>query len=304
MIDVCLLGTGGMMPLDYRYLTSLLVRVNGKMILIDCGEGTQIPFRKVGWGVANLDAILFTHFHADHIAGLPGLLLTLQNAGRKEPLFLVGPSGLESVVKSLLVIAKNLTYELVFVTTSSNEFPIKLGQLDVDYLYVDHNVSCVAYSLKLDRAGKFDVKKAKENNVPLKAWNLLQKGEEVSVDGKKFTPDMVLGKERKGLKLSYCTDTRPIKGIEDFVAGSDLFVCEGMYGDNELFEKACDKKHMTFSEAANLAKDAFVSELWLTHFSPSMNCPWEYSHVAKSIFKNTVIAKDLIKKTLVFPEEE
>lgn len=303
MIDVSLLGTGGMMPLDYRYLTSLLVRVNGKMILIDCGEGTQVPFRKAGWGVANLDAILFTHFHADHIAGLPGLLLTLQNAGRTESLSLVGPKGLEHIVKSLLVIAQNLTYKLEFITVDSQDFPIKLGELEIDFLWLDHNVKCVAYSLKLDRVGKFDVEKAKKNNVPLQVWNCLQKGKTINFEGREFTPDMVLGKARKGLKVSYCTDTRPVKELVEFVAGSDLFVCEGMYGDEVLMEKAHDKKHMTFCEAASIAKSSCVSELWLTHFSPSMNFPWEFSDVAKKIFKNTIIGKDLMKKTLVFKEE-
>jgi ribonuclease Z len=280
----------------------MLVRCNGRMILVDCGEGTQIPFRQAGWGVVNLDAILFTHYHADHIAGLPGLLLTLQNAGRKEPLVLIGPKGIEHVVKSLTVIAQHLRFQLQCISLDHLEFPHTLGEFVIDYQYVDHNVKCVAYSLSIPRVGKFDVEKAKKNKVPLKAWNQLQKGVPLEMDGVVYSPEMVLGEDRKGIKLSYCTDSRPLKELETFVQDSDLFICEGMYGDIESMAKAHEKKHMTFFEAATIAKAGMVKELWLTHFSPSLNYPWEYIDSAKRVFENTVVGKDLMKKTLIFEE--
>jgi ribonuclease Z len=273
------------------------------MILVDCGEGTQIPFRQAGWGVVNLDAILFTHYHADHIGGLPGLLLTLQNGGRKEPLVLIGPKGIDYVVKSLTVIAQHLSFQLKCISLDDLEFPHRMGDFIIDYQYLDHNVKCVAYSLSISRIGKFDVEKAKENNVPLKIWNQLQKGESIENDGLVYTPEMVLGPDRKGIKLSYCTDSRPIKELESFVRDSDLLICEGMYGDDESMAKAYEKKHMTFFEAASIAKAGEVKELWLTHFSPSLNYPGEYIQNAKKVFENTVVGKDLMKKTLIFEEE-
>jgi ribonuclease Z len=303
MLDVCLLGTGGMMPLHNRWLSSMLLRFNGKMILIDCGEGTQIPFRQAGWGVRNLEAICFTHYHADHIAGLPGLLLTLGNSGRIEPLVLIGPKGLEYIVKSLTVIAHNLPFQIVFVPICENDFPFYLGDFVIKYHEVDHNVNCTAYSVEILRSGKFDVEKAKANNVPLKLWNQLQKGKTAEHDGVLYTNDMVLGKQRRGLKVSYCTDSRPVDTLAEFAMNSDLFVCEGMYGDDELMIKAQDKKHMTFREAANIAKNAKVKELWLTHFSPSMTFPREYLNNAKKVFENTFIGQDLMIKTLFFDEE-
>lgn len=131
-------------------------------------------------------------------------------------------------------------------------------------------------------------------------WGALQKGEDVNWKGRKYTPEMVLGDKRQGIKLSYCTDTRAIAAIAPFVENSDLFICEGMYGKDEDLEKALMNKHMLFSEAANIAKEAKVKELWLTHFSPSMNTPEEFIDNAKKVFNNTIIAEDRMKTTLKF----
>lgn len=118
MLDICLLGTGGMMPLPKRYLTSMMARYNGSSILIDCGEGTQIAMKEVGWSPKPIDVMLFTHYHADHISGLPGLLLGMGNAERSEPITMVGPRGLERVVNSLRVIAPELPFEINYIELS------------------------------------------------------------------------------------------------------------------------------------------------------------------------------------------
>ena len=167
---------------------------------------------------------------------------------------------------------------------------------------VNHNVVCYGYTLEIDRAGKFDVDRARENEVEMKYWSRLQKGEIIPLPERTLTPDMVLGPARKGIKCTYTTDTRPLQTIVEAAADSDLFICEGMYGDAEMKEKAVEKKHMTFQEAAYLAKQANVKQLWLTHFSPSVVYPEEYLPEVKKIFPATSAGKDGKSITLAFEE--
>ncbi len=306
MIDVCLLGTGGMMPMPNRYLTALLVRYNGKSILIDCGEGTQIALRKGGWSPKPIDVICFTHYHADHISGLPGMLLTMGNAERTEPLLLVGPKGLERVVKALRTIAPELPFEIEYHEIQGDDEEITLPDMKefrIKPFKVNHNILCYGYSMHLDRVGKFDVERAKANNIEMKYWSRLQKGEVIEEeDGRTITPDMVLGEQRKGLHLAYVTDTRPTDSIVENVSGADLFICEGMYGEDDKIEKAVKNKHMTFYEAAEMAKRAGVEQMWLTHYSPSLVNPKEFLPKTQKIFKNTIASKDGRTTTLKFEE--
>ncbi len=302
MLDVCLLGTGGMMPLPYRWLTSLMIRYNGSSLLIDCGEGTQIAIKEKGWSFKPIDVICFTHFHGDHISGLPGLLLTMGNADRTEPLTLVGPKGLEKVVNALRVIAPELPFSIKYIEITEPEQKLDINGYHLKAFRVNHNVPCYGYTFEIDRAGKFDVERANASGVPQKIWGTLQKGENVTLDGTVYTPDMVLGPARKGLKVTYCTDTRPTDSIRKNAKHSDLFVCEGMYGEKDKQKKAKEYKHMTFYEAAQLAKEAEVQEMWLTHYSPSLTYPEEYVEEAKKIFPNTIAAKDKRSVELVFSE--
>ncbi len=303
MLDLCLLGTGGMMPLPKRWLTSLMVRYNGKGILIDAGEGTQVAIRQAGLSFHDIDCILFTHYHGDHISGLPGLLLSMGNAERNEPVTMIGPRGLEKVVGALRIIAPELPFEINMIELNEPEVDFSMLGYEIKAFKVNHNVVCYGYSLEIKRAGKFDAERAKAAEIPLIFWNRLQKGEVIEEGDKVYTPDMVLGPERKGLKVTYCTDTRPTDSIIRNAKYSDLFICEGMYGEPEKQADAVKKKHMTFREAAKLAAAAEVSEMWLTHYSPSMNRPKEYLGIAKSIFENTVCAVDGQSVTLRFEEE-
>lgn len=303
MLDVCLLGTGGMMPLPRRWLTALMLRYNGSSMLIDCGEGTQIAIKEKGWSFKPIDVICFTHFHGDHISGLPGLLLTMGNAERHEPLTLIGPKGLERVVGALRVIAPELPFELRFLEIQGSEETFELDGYRIRAFRVNHNVTCYGYTIEIDRAGRFDAERARAAGIPLKCWNPLQKGNTVEVDGRCYTPDMVLGKPRKGIKLTYCTDTRPVPSISQNAENADLFICEGMYGEPEKEQKAREYKHMTFKEAAHLAKDARVSELWLTHYSPSLIRPEEYMGDVKKIFDNAFPGKDGKTVELKFEED-
>ena len=256
MLDICLLGTGGMMPLPHRYLTSLMTRYNGSSLMIDCGEGTQVAVKTKGWSFKPIDVICFTHYHADHISGLPGMLLTMGNAERKEPLTLIGPKGLEKVVNALRMIAPELPFPIIMKEINGPEETFRVNGYEITAFRVNHNVLCYGYTIQIHRTGKFSVERARENDIPLKFWNPLQKGETIEADGKIYTPDMVLGPPRKGLKLTYTTDTRPTASIVRNAEKADLFICEGMYGEEEKLANAKDHKHMMIREAASLAADA------------------------------------------------
>ena len=291
------------MPLPYRWLTSLMMRYNGHNVLIDCGEGTQIAMKEKGWSPNPIDIMCFTHYHADHISGLPGMLLTMGNAERKEPLLMIGPKGLERVVSALRVIAPELPFEIKFVELTESFQVIEFPDFKLEAFRVNHNVVCYGYNLVINRIGKFQVDKAMDLGIDRTYWSKLQKGETVEVDGKVYTQDMVLGEERKGLKVTYTTDTRPTVSIVEHAKEADLFICEGMYGEPDKLQKAKEYKHMTFYEAAQMAKEAQVKEMWLTHYSPSLLKPEEYMKDVRAIFSNSIAAKDGRTVELRFEEE-
>ncbi len=292
MLDVCLLGSGGMMPLPYRWLTSLMTRFNGSNLLIDCGEGTQIAIKEKGWSFKPIDTICFTHYHGDHISGLPGLLLTMGNAERTEPLTLIGPKGLERVVNALRVIAPELPFPIIFKEIQGPEQVFEQKGYKITAFRVNHNVTCYGYTIEIERAGKFDVERAKTAGIPMKFWSRLQKGEVIEAEGGTYYPEDVLGPARKGIKLTYCTDTRPAEVIAKQAEGADLFICEGMYGEPEKAAKAVEYKHMTFEEAARLAKKAKPEQMWLTHYSPSLVRPEEYIDRIRKIYPAIYPGKD------------
>ena len=254
------------MPLPYRWLTSMMARCTGSNLLIDCGEGTQVALKEKGWSPKPIDVICFTHYHADHISGLPGLLLTMGNAERVEPLTLIGPKGLERVVGALRTIAPELPFELRFVELTENRERMQMGPYVIDAYRVNHNVLCYGYSITIPRTGRFDVERARSEEIPQKFWSRLQKGEEIEHEGR-------------------------------------LLICEGMYGEKEKAAKAREYKHMTFYEAAALAKQANPKQMWLTHYSPSLTKPEEYMEEVRTIFPRAKAARDGWTAELEFDED-
>lgn len=307
MIDLLLLGCGGSMPMPNRFLSAVLLSYKGRKILIDCGEGTQVSMRMVNAGFKTIDIICITHIHGDHIVGLPGLLGTIGNSGRTEPLTIIGPEGITDTVNKLRVIANYLPYEINIIENPKETFNINdeyLGwNTQISTLELDHSSPCIGYSFYFQRQPEFDVEKARKNNVPKMLWSRLQKNEEnIILDDIEYTSDMVLGKERNGIKVSMTTDTRPIKEIPDFIKNSDYFICEGTYGTDEELPKAIKNKHMTFREAGKLAKDGNAKNLLLTHFGTAMDEPEIYLNNAKEVFENTIIGYDRYNVTLNFEE--
>ena len=306
MLDVCLLGTGGMMPMPKRWLTSLMLRCGGSNIIIDCGEGTQIALKEAGISPKPIDIMCFTHMHADHISGLPGMLLAMANAERTEPVVMIGPKGLFNVTRSLRCIAPELPFELRFIELDQNTEEYRLGEYIINCFRVSHNITCYGYSVTVPRKGRFDVERAKEQGIDVKYWNALQHGETVKdeLSGRTYKPSMVMGEDRRGIKVTYTTDTRPCDNIIRAASDADLFICEGMYGEPGMEDKARAYKHMTMQESAAMATKAEVPprELWFTHYSPSMLRPKQYLEDVRKIFPNSFCGKDGMHKELMFDE--
>ena len=290
------------MPLPYRKLTALMTRYNGSNLLIDCGEGTQVAIREKGWSEHDPDVICFTHYHADHISGLPGLLLTLGNADRTKPVHMIGPKGLERVVNALRTIAPELPFPIEYHEITEKEQDFEMNGYCIHAFRVNHNVTCYGYTLEIKRQGRFDVERARSQEIPQKFWSRLQKGEIIEDGDRVLTPEMVLGPQRKGIKLTYCTDTRPVPIIAECAKHADLFICEGMYAEKEKEAKARQYKHMTFYEAADLAKRAEVTEMWLTHYSPSLTRAASYMDEVHKIFPAASLGKDGRSVELEFEE--
>lgn len=305
MIDLILLGCGGNMPMPNRFLSSLFINYRGRKILIDCGEGTQISMKMKNCGFKNIDLICITHLHGDHFNGLMGLLSTIANSSRTEDLTIIGPLGIKKHLDAVKVLVGFLPYSLNVIENPHGPFSLcheYLNDIELSTIKLEHSTECLGYSLYFNRRPKFNKDKAVLNNVPTILWQKLQSGKSIIVNEVEYKPEMVLGDDRKGVKVSFITDTRPIFSIPEFIKDSDLLVCEAMYGDNLDISKAIKNNHMTFKEAANLARLGNVNKLLLTHFSPSLEDPNSYIDNATSVFKNTIIGYDRLELSLNFEE--
>jgi ribonuclease Z len=291
-----------MLPSDTRWLSCCWLESQGFAVLIDCGEGTQIALKKQNLRLGNVEVLLITHFHADHISGLPGLLLSLGNYGKTSPLLIAGPKGLKKVVDSLLIIAPNLPFPLEFKelfggTTGTEAFNIG-NNMQIESFRLRHGMICLGYKLTLFRKPVFNPEKAAALSIPIQLYKVLHAGQSVEHEGRVITPDMVLDGERAPLTVGYYTDTRAFTEIAGFVKGVDLLIAEGMHGDEEIRDKIHEKKHSMFRESAKIAALAGAKKLWLTHYSPALANPKEYLKSAREIFPKTYTGYDGIKLTL------
>jgi len=303
MVDVCLPGTGGMVPLPNRWLTCCWIEYQGAAVLIDCGEGTQIALKKAECKPSRLELLLITHFHADHIAGLPGLLLTLGNAarGQDRPLTIAGPPGLARIVSSLTVIAPRLPFPVEIIEfDKQNPAPLTKAGLKISALLLRHGVTCFGYKAELFRKPVFNPEKAAALNIPVTLYKVLHAGEAVTLgDGSVIQPEQVLDGARKPISVCYFTDTRLFSGMAQFAPNADLLISEGMYYDEEMREKVVEgKNHMLFSDSARLARKSGAKQLWLTHYSPALDRPKDGVKTAAKIFPDVTAAYDGIRTTL------
>ncbi len=304
MVNLTLLGCGGNVPLPNRFLSSLFMNFNGRKILVDCGEGTQVSMKMKGCGFKDIDLICITHTHGDHIIGLIGLLSTMGNSERKKPVTIIGPVGIKEAMDAIQVLI-TLPYKLNIIENPEGIFSLVdpiLSDLSIETIELEHSTECIGYNFYFARHPKFNVEKAQQNNVPRKYWNMLQKGMTIMDEDVNYTPDMVLGDDRKGIKISMITDTRPLDTIPEFIYDADLFICEAMYGDEMDISKAIKNKHMLFREAASLAIKGNAKQLLLTHFSPSIEDPNVFENNAKSVFENTIIGYDRFSTQIKYPE--
>lgn len=294
--EVFSLGTSGMMPLPGRFLTSALLRREGKCFLFDCGEGTQVSLKLLNLRWKQINSIFISHMHADHVTGLPGLLMLSSQVDRVEPLYIYGPAKLADYIEANRKILDMYINYPIYVIPVQPGVILEEEEYYVNCFPLKHTKQCFGYSLvEKERPGEFSVENALSHKVPRgPLWGKLQKGEDViNLDGEVVHPSDVLGEKRKGRKFSYVTDTMYFPEISDYVRASDILLCEAMFTE-DLKEDALIKKHMTAMQAATIAKDGEVDMLCLQHYSP------RYSdkelklllEEAKTIFENTILTRD------------
>lgn len=300
MIDICLLGTYGMMPMPGRWLSCMLVRCGAALTLFDCGEGTQVPWKSLGWGFRQLGAICLTHMHADHVAGLPGVLFMVAHAERTEPLDIYGPPGTAYVVEGLRRVATDLPFPIHIHELKSGERFELPGGLHGSCSAASHGVPCLAYRVELERKPPFLPERAQALGLPVQLWSLLQHGETVQHNGQTVSPEQVLGPARRGISLALITDTRPTTALSQFARDVDLLVCESTYDDPADLPLARARAHMLAEEAAALAQAAGAHALILTHFSPKIADVSIAERTARRIFANTRSGRDGMVVTLEY----
>lgn len=309
MLTVTLIGTAATMPLPDRATASAALCCNGRWLLIDCGEGTQTAARRAKVSLMKVDAICLTHYHGDHIFGLPGLLQTMGTMNRTEPLTLMGPDGIETELAPIMALAGDeLPYEVRLTTLDAKGVSMKTihpawpAEARLTAFATQHRVVSQGYEFTLGRCGKFQAEKARALGVPQQMWRELQQGRSVSVGKRVVQPREVLRAPRRGLKVVYSGDTMPCAALEQAARDADLLICEATYPTEEYLDKAAEYGHATFAGAAHLAARAGVRRLWLTHYSAMIGDPEEYLSQAQTSYPDARCGHDGMNETLLFDQ--
>ena len=307
MIDVTLIGSSALLPLPDRALAAAALSCAGRTVLFDCGEGTQTAARKARVSLMRADVIALTHYHGDHVFGLPGLLQTMGTTERTEPLLITGPAGLEAAMAPLLTLAGGLPFEVKLMETPLEGiclhqlFPGWPVRAILTAFSTLHRVPSQGYAFILGRAGKFQPQIAEALGVPMRQWKELQRGESVAMpDGREVTPFQVMGEERRGLKFVFSGDTAPCDSLTKAAQGADLLICEATYGEDDQADLAAEYGHMTFALAGKTANEAQVKQLWLAHYSQRIEDPELYLPNARAFFPSAQCGRDGMKTTLLF----
>lgn len=288
MMNVTLLGTGGTQPLPGRALAAACVTVGGSNLLLDCGEGTQTAARRFGISTFRMDAILLTHYHGDHIFGLPGLWQTMAAQGRTAPVVVAGPPGLSAVVRAFYAVSGPLPFELRLQELSGCRGSFEVPAGCVEAFPLRHRTPCCGYALYLPRAGRFDPVRARAAGIPVRYWSVLQGGQPAGG----FRPEQVMGPPRRGLKVVYGTDTRPCAALRRAAQDADLLMMDSTYADDADLPKARLYGHSTCREAGVLAAEAGVRRLWLTHYSAAVTDPAPGLCAARAAFPQAEAGED------------
>jgi ribonuclease Z len=294
MLTITLLGTGAAVPSVDRNVAALAVQREGETILFDCGEGTQRQMMRYGVSFAFRE-IFFTHYHADHMLGVTGLLRTLGLQDRTTPITLYGPRGAQRILGAAvgLGIERN-RFEVEIVEIAVGE-RLNRGDYDIVAFQTDHRADTVGYALvEHTRLGRFNPDKARELAIPEgPLWGRIHKGEAIELpDGRRVEPAELVGEPRRGRKLVYTGDTRPCASVVEAAAGADLLVHEATFGEEER-ARAVETGHSTAAQAAEVARQAGARRLVLTHISPryTRDAP-ELLAEAKAVFPETLVARD------------
>lgn len=296
-MEAFILGCGGMMPLPYRHLTSVLLRRDGDLFLFDGGEGTQVSLRRLNLKWKKINAIFVSHTHADHVTGLPGILMLSAQVDRNEPLYIFGPPKIQEYIESSRkVLDMYINYPIIIKEIVAPCDVYEGDGFKVRAFPLEHTKTCIGYTLEeYDRPGEFNTEEAIKLKIPRgPLWGKLQHGQSVkNEDGIEIKSKQVVGQARKGRKFSFVTDTMYLPTIAPEVKNSDLLICEGMFAD-DCEDQAKEKKHMTSRQAASIAKDANAKRMALIHYSPRYNDKdlELLLNQAKEVFPKTELSKD------------
>jgi ribonuclease Z len=295
-LSIIFLGTGGSWPTVKRNVTSIAIKRESEITLFDCGEGTQRQFQKSNLSYMQINKVFISHFHGDHFLGLPGLVQTMQLNDREKPLHIYGPSGMIELGTRLLTLGYFKPNYQIILHEYEKEEEIDFKDYKIKPFQVDHNIPAYGFVYQENmRPGRFDKPKALKLGVPEgPLFSKLQKGNNVTLEnGEKITPEMVMGPSRQGRKIVISGDTKPCKNTIKHAENADVLIHEATF--NSEIKDANKYGHSTAAQAAEIAKNADVKKLFLTHISPRYNNHNEILDEAKKVFKKSFVPNDFYK---------